>query len=190
MKTLEIREGEKRRSDGENGRRERKSVSWEGERWQSPRCQFLPSFLSLKAEEKGENEECFKWILKVTEGTAGHICVGYLIWRDSHLQPHLSSNLHDSHWQLLRFLVKSLGNSMHMQMCRQISSQTGWGKIDFPCLVFKRWRGTSCCYHHCFKSQIRLGRSNFFQNQASTLWPPAFPQKFTGREINHIEGWC
>lgn len=63
------------------------------ERRPAPIWQFLPSFFSPKAEEWGENEECFKWILKVREGTAGHICVGYLIWRDSHLQPHLSSNL-------------------------------------------------------------------------------------------------
>lgn len=51
----------------------------------------------------------------------------------------------DSRWQLLLFLVKSLGNSMHMQMHRRIESHTGRGKIDFPCLTFKFWGGPSWC---------------------------------------------
>lgn len=99
MKTLETKESEKIRINGKNRRREKKSVSqgWDRQRWQSPRWQFLPSFFSPVTEEWSVNEECFKCILKVMEGTAGHMCAGYLIWRASHSRPHLGSNLHLTH---------------------------------------------------------------------------------------------
>lgn len=151
------------RINGEN-RRERKGVSEAGEgekerrreRWRSPRLQCLPSFFSPKAKEWSENEESFRWILKVTEGTGGHICVGYFIWRDSHLHPHLGSNFHLT--RIDSGCISLLNPSGIKCICKctgRFRGKREEGRYIFLS-VFQVLRRPSCCYSWCFKSKIRL----------------------------------
>lgn len=185
---LESKESEKIRINGKNRKRERKAwATAERERWQSPRWQFLPSFFSPKAKEWSENEECFKWIVKVTEGTGGHICVGYLMWRDSHLQPHLGSNLHltriDS---FCIFLLNPPGIKCICKCTGRFRVKREEGRFIFLS-GFRCWGGPAVVIHVALKVKLAYARATFSKvkcRNSDHLF--SLSEMFTGKEINQF----